>query len=76
MFLAAKIQAHIKLLEQRRTKISAYLQQVQDSLPESELHRSMQDRKRIQDIEQSLQRIDNQINQYNTKLEHINSLQK
>lgn len=76
MFLAAKIQAHIKLLEQRRTKISAYLEQVQGSLPESELHRSMQDRKRILDIEQSLQRIDNQIAQYTAKLTHIDTLKK
>lgn len=76
MFLAAKISAHIKLLEQRKTKISAYLESVRSGLPENPLHVSMMDRKRIMDIEQSLLRIDNQISQYQTKLDHINSLQK
>ena len=76
MFLASKISAHIKLLEQRRTKISAYLESVRSGLPENPLHVSMMDRKRIQDIEQSIQRIDNQLVQYRAKLDHINSLQR
>lgn len=74
MFLASKISAHIKLLEQRRIKITAYLESIKSGLPENPLHVSFQDRRRIQDIELSIQRIDNQIAQYNTKLEHINSL--
>lgn len=76
MFLAAKITAHIKLLEQRKTKITAYLDAVKDGLPENPLHVSFDTRKRINDIELSIQRIDNQITQYQAKLDHINSLQK
>lgn len=76
MFLASKIQAHIQLLENRKTKIAYYLQSIKDGLPTEESKVSFQDRKRIIDIEQSLLRIDNQIAQYNAKLEHINSLTK
>jgi len=76
MFLAAKISAHIKLLEQRKTKITAYLESIRSGLPENPLHVSFDTRKRIQDIELSIQRINNQITQYQTKLDHINSLQK
>ena len=72
--MAAKISAHIKLLEQRRTKITHYLEQVQNSLPENPLHVSMQERKRVDDIQQSIQRISNQITQYEAKLARIEEL--
>lgn len=75
MFLASKISAHIQLLENRKTKITAYLESVRSSLPENPLHVSMMDRKRVQDIELSIQRIDNQIAQYQTKLANIKSLE-
>lgn len=75
MFLASKISAHIQLLENRKTKITAYLESVRSSLPENPLHVSMMDRKRVQDIELSIQRINNQIAQYQTKLANIKSLE-
>jgi prefoldin subunit 5 len=74
MYLGAKIQAHIKLLEQRKAKISFYLEQVTNSLPTNPLHVGSADRKRVSDIEQSIQRITNQITQYQAKLDKINSL--
>lgn len=75
MFLASKISAHIQLLENRKTKITAYLESVRSGLPENPLHVSMMDRKRVQDIELSIQRINNQIAQYQTKLDNIKSLE-
>jgi len=74
MFLASKISAHITLLEQRKTKISAYREHIVKDWPENPLHVSFQDRKRVEDIDQSIRRIDNQIAQYQAKLDHINTL--
>lgn len=76
MYQAQKLSAHITLLEQRRTKITAYYQEVMRTISPDPQHQTTQDRRRVMDIEASIKRLDNQITQYQQKLALVRSLEK
>lgn len=62
------MRAHIAQLEQRKTKIKAYEQQVNASLPVDTNHVTSDDHRRLREIAASLTRVQNQIDQYEAKL--------
>lgn len=68
MFQLNKIAAHIKLMENRRLKLTAYLSDVRASVSEDWNQVSFKDRQRIEDIERQIRRMDAQIEQYSQRL--------
>ena len=63
------MRAHIALLEQRKAKIQAYEVQVNASLPVDTNRVTSDDHRRLREIAASLDRVQNQIDQYTAKLE-------
>lgn len=63
------MRAHIAQLEQRKAKIQAYEQQVNASLPVDTNRVTSDDHRRLREIAASLDRVQNQIDQYTAKLE-------
>jgi len=68
MYNLNKMRAHIAQLENRKTKILAYEQQVNASLPVDSRHITSDDQRRLREITASLNRVQNQIDQYEAKL--------
>jgi hypothetical protein len=62
------MRAHILQLEQRKTKILAYEQQVNASLPVDSARVTSDDHRRLREITASLNRVQNQIDQYTAKI--------
>ena len=69
MYNLNKMRAHIAQLEQRKAKIQAYEVQVNAALPVNTDHVTSDDHRRLREITSSLERVQNQIDQYTAKLE-------
>ena len=62
------MRAHIAQLEQRKAKIQAYEVQVNAALPVDTNRVTSDDHRRLREIASSLERVQNQIDQYTAKL--------